>query len=551
MRVFAPSVNLTGGRASIEARVEIAGELRQWWIGVPGSHVGLLDLGATPFLPAAVVLACATGENLDICGPVSTRAFHCAHGAARHLSTQYGWSVPRITAPDACELAFVAGRGRGLLFTRDLDSSANLVASLRGDGPTLTHLLCVDSIEPRHSTTTRLQVWRDTELAAASVGLPLVRLTTNMRDEVEKFVAWDPAHSEVLFGAALALGPLLAEIVASPARGEWPGAYWETERTSAITMGASRTKVEKAMIVASEEHLLRRLKVCWEADIRGNCGRCLKCLATMTALVSANAVAGLATFEQPLNEGAIRRLRLDYRASWSITEGIIREACDGLGAGHGDIRDAWMDYIARLRSGPAAGLAGLNPAALIESVGGLFDPDVPIGWGPGAIPLRMPAAAAGALVDAQVGLERSLAWTFAERLSPAAAQVAGCLTESWGSGAVALVDPGVPGLPPDAIRRLLRASTVRCWFSASNYLSGVPFIESLEAGCVPLQVMPDDAAIELRDHLGPDTDAFVIGLSELEDGYPASDVLCSRWQAAVQLAIARSTQDEALVGLDH
>ena len=77
-------------------------------------------------------------------------------------------------------------------------------------------------------------------------------------------------------------------------------------------------------------------------------------------------------------------------------------------------------------------------------------------------------------------------------------------------------------LPGSAVARLLDASRVRAWWSAGPTLDPVALLESVRHGCVPLQIMPDGVAAQLRAELPEPLRASVIGLGELDDhGGPA------------------------------
>jgi hypothetical protein len=549
----------------VVADVEIGGETRPWWIAVPRACEGLIDLGPSPMLPVATVIASRIGEDLGIEGAVCPKQLDGARNAAALCSDWWGWRVPRLHAATA-ELPFVTGRGTGLLFTRGIDSTAALIESMRGSGPRVTHLLSVGDLEPSHSPDVATMVEHDTELAAASVGLPLIVATTNLRVEAERFINWERAFESVLVGTALALGPLLGTLLISSTlsddhRGPHGStadldAMWSTERTAVRTAQRTITRVDKAALVCAEPDQARRIKVCWSGNQRGNCGRCPKCLMTMTALAVVGGDDALQAFDAPLSAEAIRRLvpsrhgtdDLDAPVpdhgpteSWTANMGTVMAR---IPAEMADLSDAWLDYRARSLYGQRAGLA--DPSALDLTHSGV-DLGVARGWGPGARPLTVAAAARHALCSRSPQAERPVRWSLVQRVGNGPTHSAALLTEHWGHGAVMLLDAVTPGVPPRAVRRLLDASSVRCWWSDAPYLEGVPLLEAVSHGCVPFQITTDDRAVALRRELGPEVGSLVLGSVDLERGYPSHEVLERCRRVAVQLVVTGSRERDAAI----
>lgn len=566
MRVGTSHLERHGAETRIVTPVEIGTEVRHWWTAVPRAYEAVVDLGTSPLLPAATAIAARIGEDLTVEGSVCPVQLEGARAAGALFAAWWGWRAPEFDVATA-KLPFVAGHGTGLLFTRGLDSTAALIESLQGSGPRVTHLLSVADLEPNHSPAVAAMVLRDTELAAASVGLPLVALTTNLRDETERFINWERAFGSVLTSCALALGPLLRTVLISSTlsdesapHGSTPelDASWTTGRTSIRTAQPSMARVDKAALVCSEPDLARRIKVCWAGNQRGNCGRCTKCLRTMTELAVVGGHDALAAFDAPLSAEAIRRL-VPPRAGtddldtftphdWAgdevrwpgTTEPMLERIPDELA----ELRDAWLDFRARSLYGQRAGLG--EPAALDLSRHAV-DLGITRGWGGGAVPLPVAAADRHALCAGSLDTERPLRWSLVQRVGEGPTRTAALLSEHWGRGAVMLLDATTPGLPPGAVRRLLDAATARCWWSDSPYLEAVPLVEAVMHGCVPFQVTTDDRAAALRRELGPTVGSLVLGSSDLERGYPSRDVLGQHREVAVQLVVTGSRERDAAI----
>lgn len=556
MHLSTPTIHLSGQTARVQCRVHVGGEDREWWIAASSVLAGLLDTGPSPFVPAAVMIASMLGEDLFIDSRVSAVQLEGGRRAMKLFEHWWGWSTPVVTGQPALTSTgdALGDRGStGLLFTRGIDSTSTLVCSLEGKGPGVTHLVSIDGLEPNHSPLVAAQVRRDTESAAASVGLPFIGLSTNLRSEVDRFAGWERTHGAVLLGTALVLSPLLGRMVITPTlsdrqpirHGSTPelDGCWATERTAVITADPSLTRTGRARIVVRRPALARTLKVCWQADVRGNCGRCVKCLMTMTALASVAAPNPSEAFDAPLSLEAIRSLT-------PAPAGALPEVIADIPADMVDLRDAWRDFQARTANGTdRRGLAGFDPAQRWRRAGGHLDHDTPIGWGRGAIEMHLERERQHALCRRPASLDRPLGWCVAERVDSVAARLAGLLNESWERGAVLLVDRDAVGPSPAAVSLLLTQAAVRCWWSDAERLEGVQLFEALEHGCVPIQVMRDDRAAAARSHLDRRYHCLILAESMIEDGRPSDDALRQMWSSAVQLVVSGSLEhDVASVG---
>jgi hypothetical protein len=551
MQLGQPRLEFGPREARVACDVVIAGEPRTWWIAVTGDDIGMLDLGPSAFVPSAVLLAAALGEDLTIEAPMSPLQLLHSHDAIELFGEWWGWSHPLVTAQVA-EPPFSTGPEIGLLFTRGIDSMASLISGLDGGAEAATRLIGVDGLEPHHSPTVAAQVWQDTEAAARSVGVPIHRLTTNLRSETERFIRWEYAHGAVLIGASLAMGPLFRSILISSSNnedysrpfGSAPDldVCWSTERTTICHTGQLMTRVQKVGLVASRPELATRLKVCWASDRRRNCGRCTKCMLTMTALsvVGAEYVID-AAFDGPLSLEAIRRLP-------PLVGAVLAEVVEAIPDDRPDLRSAWLDYMSVQGNHERRGLAGLDPTRRFAEVGLTLRPDERVGWGVDARPMHVRAEARHDLAAAPARVQRPLRWCIAAHATPAAARLAASLTLHCGDGAVILTDALTPGLPPQAVGRLLQSAAVRYWWSDSDHLEGIPLLEAVEHGCVPLQVMSDERADALRRWLPASAGGLVVGMQEIENGLPGDDRLRELWDAALQLIVTGSLERDRLLG---
>ncbi len=337
-------ISENGGPPQLPARIAVAREYEDY-----------LDRTATPFVPAAITLATAAGEDLRIQGPVSDRIVRGAERASRLYSEWWGHRPARIDAHGATAARNGAGPGVGLFYSRGIDSSATLLRSLDGSIPErVTHLLSFGRFSRRYSDETVRLMWADTVRAAAEYGLPLIRLETNVDLPLRQRMGWGESFGAVLAGGALALGPLLSEMLVGATvdddhprpRGSHPelDRLWSTERTSFRQDATELGKTGRVELVSRHPIALRHLKVCWEEDISGNCGRCSKCLRTMTVFALSGRNDWAEAFDAPLTPERILACEVAPSELESIRQQIIGE----LPPEFGHIESAWVKRVREL-----------------------------------------------------------------------------------------------------------------------------------------------------------------------------------------------------------
>ncbi len=548
MRIEAPRVELSDREATLVARFDPASlpgfDLR---LSVGRALVGVLDVSCTPFVPIATVLATHLGEDVEADGPVSAQLAAGAEAAGELMAGWWAQRPARVLATRA-EPGFAPGTAEALFYTRGVDSTCSFVRSRAGEIPErFTHFLGIADLDYWVSPEARAATWERTSRAAERLGLPIIRLTTNARAVVDPIVPWERSHGAVLGSVALSLGVLLHRVVIAstyPADADLPwGSHpaldpcWSTERTRIRHDGAELGRVDKVARIVGEPGLLRDLKVCWIGDTPGNCGRCVKCLKTMTILES------LGALDPGLFDGELTRETILASETlgaqtplWSIIELL-----DTLPIARPDVRDAWREKIFAegillpdttprgSRNGlELAGRALAEPDpfdALYEAAeagyafgtAALATADgVAIGWVGGRLPLRFPREHVHDRLAAVAAREhRPVRWCLVDEQRPATVALAERLAADWGDGICYLA--GVPwrpeqdpGLPPAAVSGLLRASRMRLWWSDGDDLDPVRVLESAANGCVPVQAMPVGRAELLRPRLPHRLRALVV-----------------------------------------
>ena len=295
---------------------------------------------ASAYLAAALPLAMRRGEALEIGGTVSPRLLARADLIQSIYTLWNPWLCRvRVWASGAAD----PGDGGGAVatfFSRGVDSSYTATSERYG-APELTHLLFVDGLDLRHNDTVRAEEVRLARAAASVIGLPLVAVSTNVRELSEPLCDWEDMAGAGLSFVALSLGGLLERAVIPPSDtymsmtpcGTSPllDPLFSTERVEIEHDRLEGTRASKvASIARRRPELLRYLKVCFAENRPDNCGRCHKCLLTMVALQAAGALSQAEGFPDEIDRETLRSVRVG--ASWFSSRYEIAAACRALPA---------------------------------------------------------------------------------------------------------------------------------------------------------------------------------------------------------------------------
>jgi hypothetical protein len=149
--------------------------------------------------------------------------------------------------------------------------------------------------------------------AADDLGLPLIEVETDLRLVSNPHVDWGRYHGAALASIGLCASSRFREILI-PATYSYRvllpwGSHtlldplWSTEAVEFVYDGAV-SRPDKLRALAASEIAMRHLHVCFNHSAHGveelNCGRCEKCLRTMTGLRAVGALERCATLPRKL-----------------------------------------------------------------------------------------------------------------------------------------------------------------------------------------------------------------------------------------------------------
>ncbi|HEU5150437.1 MAG TPA: hypothetical protein VFU19_08070 [Iamia sp.] len=544
MRARRPVTRVEARHLTVRTEVEAADgtALPPLVVRVPVEHADMLDPSATPGAVALVTAAAARGEDLVVEGPVDEAAVSGLVEMGRLMSDWWGTGATRVEIEDPTAVEGRAGDGVGLFFTRGVDSTSTLLDLLdEPPGDRVTHLLTVYHGDPAIFREVQAQRTLGHEPVARALGLPLVVLETSIRSLLDPFRIWGDTSGPALIATGLQVGAGFRRLVLSGAHssdvhtrtGADPDLIEAitTSRTHVVLGNPGRSRDQRVAHLRTSPLARAHLQVCWEGFRAGNCGRCRKCQLTMASLLLAGDPDPAAGFDAPLDPALLGAAHIGPELA-TFAAGMI----EGLPPEAEDLRRALSDAWDRSRGAiPAArwgddappALAGRAAATRVAAArraatGAPHAPAVtPLGWRDGATPLH-PAHAdrAPARALAEGASDRPCPWAVVEPAADAGPQLdlARILTTAHGPGITYV--PGTasdptPALGPDAVGSLLRAARVRAWWRAGGDLDPLRVVETVEHGCLPIQVMPGPAARDLRSALPAAVAALVVAEDEV------------------------------------
>jgi hypothetical protein len=316
------------------ARVVDAGEDRVLRFGGPAALVA--DADATMFLAATLLPAMAWGQDLHVEGPVSARVLGCAGTIARSFAAlDPSLRVPGVTASSTVEPS-ATSEAVACLFSRGVDSTYSAAVERTHPGP-IDALVHCRTLEPVHDDASAAVELQETSAAAERLGLPLQEVWTDLRAFTDPMFGWSAMHGSGLAALAHLVGSGFGHVVIpsaydvhslSPA-GSHPAIdpLWSSARTTVHHDHLDRNRHEKVRwLVEHRPDLLATLKICYSVAERDNCGRCHKCLLTMSSLRAEGALHLASRFPQELDLDAVRRQRIVHVGVRQLWPPIVRRA---------------------------------------------------------------------------------------------------------------------------------------------------------------------------------------------------------------------------------
>ena len=378
MRLHEVAVDARPGGSRLVGRVERAGgERYELYFEFGGDLPGTLAPAADAFVPALLVPAMLAGEPLESDLPVSPQLLRQL-GRVQAILTAWRPELSRVAVsiPEATTMLPPAS-AIGCFFSGGVDSFYSALKSRRGEAPQapVTHLIFMRGFDAQVDSRATLDAAEaHVRRTAERLGIALIVGASNVRDHMRSL--WPEAYQGAALGAAgLALGGLLGRVLIPSTlpyvrMGKPWGSHplldecWSTETVTLQHDGSEANRFGKIERIGRwDRAALDELRVCLKVHgAPDNCGRCPKCVRTITMLALAGHT-GLRSFPGGLPEDYVAWIARDNPAFW----GELRQGLEGAGtarlpdlAGVLDRLERRRQWRTTLRS--LAELCGVLPA---------------------------------------------------------------------------------------------------------------------------------------------------------------------------------------------
>lgn len=299
----------TGPSPRDRTRVRLSGDIvyrdaarppEQIWFDVPQEHADSLSATGNPWLSCLAPLAMTIGEPVELCRPVDPVL---REGVEALMQVWHGW-YPALNGPALIEADLLdpgepdPSARTGAFFSGGLDSFYTLLRHQPGGDAILRHqiddLITVWGFDvPLAASDSFESVSRQVDKVATSMGKSLVTVATNLRESGWNVTNWGlMGQAPALAAVAFALEGRYQRILLPSSLGFRSVRAWgthplvdpllSTTRLALADDGALFGRIQKAAIVVQSDFAMQYLRVCWIEGSDGNCGRCEKCLRTLT-----------------------------------------------------------------------------------------------------------------------------------------------------------------------------------------------------------------------------------------------------------------------------
>ena len=244
------------------------------------------------------LMALISGDPLRVQAPVSPSLLaRSPRFLEIHQSFHPDETIIPVEATAAPEPALDSARGVGVFLSNGVDSWHAILESR----PEITHYIFILGFDiwlKHHDYAARA-----TALARATaerLGRPLIIVETNFFDFAHHYITWPRGSQPMQAAITSLLSPLLRKVIIAAdfpwsqlhAGAEHPHFYkhLSADHCPQVSIGAASTRQAKLEGLCAQPEWLPYLRVCWDmtSDLL-NCGRCEKCLRTMTGLFIAGA----------------------------------------------------------------------------------------------------------------------------------------------------------------------------------------------------------------------------------------------------------------------
>ncbi|MFT3878955.1 MAG: hypothetical protein QM703_04760 [Gemmatales bacterium] len=314
LTIHPPRLEQTTAGNRVSAKLQAPGFSQELWYEVSGSP---LTTDATPFAIAALPIAMARGWNVQSEGPVSALLTRSVPKIQDMLclwirqAQRIEWKAPvQASQPRLAP--------SGTFFSGGVDSYYTFLKHQEA----ISSLIFVTGFDvPLHKIALAERVGNHIRSCAKAFQKNLIEVKTNLREFCDQFVSWRYYHGAALGSVANLLSAQVGTVYLAATHtyanlipcGSHPmlDPLWSSEAVKIVHDGCEATRFQKVERMAQNPIALGTVRVCYHNKASElNCGRCEKCLRTMTSLYALNALDQCKTFDAPFNLQRIAGQRL-------------------------------------------------------------------------------------------------------------------------------------------------------------------------------------------------------------------------------------------------
>jgi hypothetical protein len=286
------------------------------WFEVPDHLAPQLSQSGNPWLASLLPLAVTLQEPLELSLPVDPELRENVVGL---MQVWDGW-YPGQCRPVAIEADLLphalrpSGARRASFFSGGLDSFHTLLRHVPGGDAInrlpIDDLLLIHGFDiPLGNTVAFDRLRGRVEQVAAHTGTTAVPVMCNLRESGWSVSNWGRlSQAAALAGVALALEPRFSSVLIPSSIHYKYNERWgtnplvdplySTSTTRIANDGAAFRRTDKTRSMARSDLAMQHLRVCWADRSDQNCGKCEKCLRTLTEFELCGALDRCITFPQ-------------------------------------------------------------------------------------------------------------------------------------------------------------------------------------------------------------------------------------------------------------
>ncbi len=311
------------------------------WFKFPEAHASFVSVRADGLALALLFIALQRGEDIRVRGTLSPRL---AFGMNEYQRIETLRNPQKYHPIGICADQYAPAESPGdkiaAPFSGGVDSFytvwTHIPQNEKYSGNALTHAIFVQGFDIGLQDTRSFEICTNAYRAMLrEYGVELLTASTNVR-AFDRHTNWSANYKPALMGLAHLLGRGLRQFYI-PAEYSYDEsemgiasalqfALLSSESLAILNDGSRLNKFERIVAIAHVPATYNTLRVCYvHPDGLMNCGKCGKCVNTMTALEIAGVLQHYTTFPQPLTRQRIRSAHASY-AAFSLYTSTLRGA---------------------------------------------------------------------------------------------------------------------------------------------------------------------------------------------------------------------------------